>query len=246
MKLMHEFVSLQNEHNQNELLQTTSETQRQRDRMVVLLVAGLALSLFIAIWVTRRIQHEIDRRNHIEEELESRVEERTRQLEQLAREDHVTALPNRSAFNKELSTVLMQARQEGNRVCLFFMDLDGFKEVNDMHGHLCGDQALVEIAYRLSTVTEGVGQLSRVGGDEFTLLIGSIDDDTEIRKIAEDDIRVINVPMDIDGHDCHVGISIGCAISDGLSVRFEDLLTFADDAMYAAKRAGKNRFVVIQ
>jgi len=171
---MHEYVSLQDSQNRKELEQTTSQIELQRNRMLLLLAFGLVLSLLTASWVTRRIQHEIDRRNHVEEDLETRVEERTEQLEQLAKEDSVTSLPNRSAFNQELSMALQLASDTGGPTGLFFMDLDGFKLINDTHGHCNGDKALVEIAQRLNKATEGWGLLSRVGGDEFTLVLRDV------------------------------------------------------------------------
>jgi diguanylate cyclase (GGDEF)-like protein len=243
MTLMHEFVALQDGHNRRELAQTKDEIESQRNRMLSLLVIGLILSLLIAFWVTRRIQHEIDRRNRIEAELETRVEERTWQLEQLARKDHITALPNRAAFTMELTSALTNARSEGKRVALFFMDLDGFKQVNDTHGHGIGDRVLVEISQRLRKVTDGKGFLFRVGGDEFTLIIRDAKGDAEVRVIAEEIITMINQPLLIDGQHFYIGISIGCAISNGVSISFDDFLTHADDAMYSAKRAGKNRLV---
>lgn len=242
MRLMHEYVSLQDSQNRKELEQTTNKIELQRNRMLLLLAFGLLLSLLIANWVTRRIQHEIDRRNRIEEDLEIRVEERTQMLEQLAKEDSVTSLPNRAAFNQELSLALQLTTNSGSSTGLFFMDLDGFKLINDTHGHCNGDKALVEIAQRLNRATEGWGLLSRVGGDEFTLVMRDVIDKSKVKSVAEEIIRAINEPLPIDGEDCYVGISIGCAITNGQSITLDELITAADNAMYAAKRAGKNRF----
>jgi len=236
---------LQDNQNRKELEQTTNKIEMQRNRMLLLLAFGLVLSLLIANWVTRRIQHEIDRRNQIEEDLEMRVEERTQQLEQLAKEDSVTSLPNRSAFNQELTQALQFAANNGGLTGLFFMDLDGFKLINDTHGHCHGDKALVEIAQRLNRATEGWGLLSRVGGDEFTLVMRDANDKSKVQSIAEEIIRRINEPLSIDGKDCCIGISIGCAISNGNSISPDELITQADKAMYEAKRAGKNRFVAV-
>jgi len=236
MSLMHEYVSLQDRHNRQELELTKNTVELQRNRMLILLGFGLLLSLLIANWVTRRIQHEIDRRNRIEEELETRVEERTQQLEQLAKEDSVTSLPNRAAFNQELNLALQLAGSNGSQTGLFFMDLDGFKIINDTHGHCNGDKALIEIAQRLNEVTEGWGLLSRVG---------DVIDETKVQIVADKIIQSINEPLHIDGKDCFIGISIGCAISNGNSISPDDLITQADKAMYAAKRAGKNRFVAV-
>ena len=243
MSLMHEYVSLQDRHNQQELEQTKNKVELQRNRMLFLLAFGLLLSLLIANWVTRRIQHEIDRRNRIEGDLETRVEERTQQLEQLASEDSVTSLPNRSAFNKELRLALQLAGSNGSQTGLFFMDLDGFKLINDTHGHCNGDKALIEIARRLNNTTEGWGHLSRVGGDEFTLVMRDVIDEKMMQLVAEKIILSINEPLPIDGKDCYIGISIGCAISNGDSTSADELITQADKAMYAAKNAGKNRYM---
>ncbi|MCK5360214.1 MAG: diguanylate cyclase [Gammaproteobacteria bacterium] len=244
MRLMHKYVALQDNQNRKELEQTKGKIEIQRNRMLLLLAFGLVLSLFIAYWVTQRIQHEIDRRNRIEEDLETRVEERTQQLEQLSKEDSVTKLPNRAAFNQELSMALQLALDTGGQTGLFFMDLDGFKLINDTHGHCYGDKALVEIARRLNKATEGWGLLSRVGGDEFTLVIRDVMDNSKVEGVAEKIIRTINEPLLIDGEDCYVGISIGCVITNGQDISADELITQADHAMYAAKRAGKNRLVL--
>jgi diguanylate cyclase (GGDEF)-like protein len=244
MSLMHEYVSLQDSQNRKELELTTSKIELQRNRMLLLLAFGLVLSLLTASWVTRRIQHEIDRRNQIEEDLETRVEERTQMLEQLAKEDSVTSLPNRFAFNQELNQALELAASNRSSTVLFFMDLDGFKLINDYHGHCQGDKALVEIGQRLNSATAGKGLLSRVGGDEFTLVMRNVTDKSLMKTVAEDIIHAINKPLWIDGKDCHVGISIGGAIINGKSITSDELITLADKAMYDAKRKGKNRFVL--
>lgn len=244
MSLMHEYVSLQDSQNRNELEQMTDKIELQRNRMLLLLTFGLLLSLLIANWVTRRIQYEMDRRNRIEEDLEIRVEERTQMLEQLAKEDSVTSLPNRFAFNQELNQALELAASNRSSTVLFFMDLDGFKLINDYHGHCQGDKALVEIGQRLNSATAGKGLLSRVGGDEFTLVMRNVTDKSLMKTVAEDIIHAINKPLWIDGKDCHVGISIGGAIINGKTITSDELITLADKAMYDAKRKGKNRFVL--
>ena len=246
MTLMYEFIALQDSQNHEELIQTTDEIESQRNLMLILLAIGFVLSLSIASWVTQRIQHEIDRRNLIEDELEHRVQERTRQLEQLARKDMVTSLPNRSAFTEELDSALEDARNSKKLVALFFMDLDGFKLVNDSHGHGHGDKALIAISQRLSSVSEDTGFLARVGGDEFALIIVNANNEAKLKTVADKIIRAVNQPLLIDGQHCFIGISIGCAVSDGISILADELLTLADDAMYDAKRCGKNRFKVIR
>ena len=245
MTLMNEFVALQDMHNQQELIHTTDEIDLQRNRMLILLAVGLSLSLLISSWVTRRIQHEIDRRNLVEQELEMRVEDRTQQLAQQARQDLITELPNRTAFNQELTSALELAGQHKKKIALFFMDLDGFKQVNDSYGHSVGDKTLLAIAQRLAKVTADRGQVFRVGGDEFTLIMQDVENDAQIKEIADDIIRAINQPLIIEGNQCHVGITIGCAFSTGDTNKADEILTYADDAMYAAKRAGKNRLRVV-
>jgi diguanylate cyclase (GGDEF)-like protein/PAS domain S-box-containing protein len=159
----------------------------------------------------------------------------------LAFNDVVTGLPNRASFLAHTARALFAARTNKTELVIVLFDLDGFKAVNDAHGHSAGDDVLRELAKRVRSALRETDLLARIGGDEFTILlqaqVGSLDVGTVIRKI-EDTFRE---PLGIQGHALHVSASIGVARYpiDGDTV--DGLLASADYAMYRAKRlAGHN------
>ncbi len=164
--------------------------------------------------------------------------EQAAQLKALAFKDPLTGLSNRQLFNDYLASALNGPC--GTAVDLLLLDLDDFKEVNDILGHHAGDQMLIEVARRLRTCVRPDDVVARLGGDEFVvLLIGSLDPDAVATRIVES----VKVPVWIDGTMLHPSLSLGLAsISDGF-VGASELLRRADIAMYAAKTAGKNRYL---
>jgi len=123
-----------------------------------------------------------------------------------------------------------------------FLDLDGFKQVNDSYGHEAGDQLLVEVTHRLQEVLRAEDTLARVGGDEFVLLLNDLNGDKEYRQILERILEVVATPVMIDDHEAVVSASIGVTFH---TTDYEDgdtLLRQADQAMYIAKQTGKNRY----
>lgn len=161
------------------------------------------------------------------------------QLEHLARHDVLTGLPNRFLFNDRLQQVLAQARRRKGRFAVLFMDLDGFKQVNDTHGHESGDALLQAVGQRFGACIRETDTLARMGGDEFTALLTDLADDQGADRVAGALIQALAEPIPIKGGSCHVGVSIGLALypQDGNSM--DALLSAADGAMYDAKRAGK-------
>jgi len=166
------------------------------------------------------------------------------QLELMATHDIVTGLPNRRLLEERLGLTLAQAKRYRRTICLMFIDLDGFKSINDTHGHRAGDETLRETAMRLQEISRKSDIVARLGGDEFVIVF------TEISDQANDPIvfaqRIINAvgqPVPI-GNDKKISISasIGIALYPDDATDVEGLLTSADQAMYAAKREGKNQF----
>lgn len=243
MNLMQQFIKLQHGHNRAELASSVTEAERDRNHSLILLVTGVMLSLLIAAWVSRRLHVEIERRNKLENELEQRVEKRTRQLEHLSRHDALTGLPNRSAFERHLVRSLLATRNNNTRLALMFMDLDGFKQINDDYGHATGDKILMEVAQRFRSAVANSGFLSRVGGDEFTVILQNPGDEKTLSALGKRIIDEINRDFHVENTVCNVGVSLGVAYSDGEHANTDELLTLADNAMYAAKRAGKNCLV---
>jgi len=186
--------------------------------------AGLALAAYLVIvWDLR------ERR-----QLAARVQEQ-------ANHDPLTQLPNRRFFEQWLGYSLAQARRDGAPLALLFLDLDGFKAVNDRHGHKAGDELLVEIARRLRQTVRESDMLARLGGDEFALLAPNAKDGRELAHVAQRLLQVLDDPRQPALSDQPIGASIGVALFPEDATDVQGLFAAADAAMYAAKRAGKNR-----
>lgn len=158
-----------------------------------------------------------------------------------ATHDTLTSLYNRRGFEAVLEDTHEIALNEKRKYAIFYMDLDGFKAVNDQYSHEMGDQLLIAVGRLFQSCLRENDCLARLGGDEFTLIVRSFRDKDELTILAQRLIDALNNPIYIDGNALHVGVSIGVAIYriDGFST--EALMSAADSAMYKAKRAGKNR-----
>ncbi len=163
-------------------------------------------------------------------------------LRHLASHDALTDLPNRWLLMELLQRRIDVAAREQICLAVMFLDLDGFKQVNDTFGHNIGDDLLKEVGRRLQSLVRQTDVVARLGGDEFVIKLDNPADREEIAVIAKRIVSVINEPMDFGGHVLQVGTSIGIAVfpSDGAAAA--DLIKSADGAMYAAKAAGKNTF----
>ncbi len=154
--------------------------------------------------------------------------------------DPLTGLASRTYFDARLRQALDRVRLLGRpHFAVMFMDLDSFKPVNDEFGHAVGDRVLAAVARRLAAGVRPGDVLSRRGGDEFTLLVESVDDSNEARRIAERLWKRAMEPFEVDGHYLHVGASIGIVLGDGTIENAEALIDAADQAMYSAKRIGR-------
>lgn len=150
--------------------------------------------------------------------------------------DAVTGLPNTTLFGDRLEQALEHADRHGWRLAVMFLDLNGFKEVNDTHGHDVGDRVLKEVSTRLAETVRAADSLARRGGDEFLVLALEVQDDESITVLANKLCERLGEPMEIDGASVTVGASIGIAVYPEDAVTSADLLKCADLAMYAAKR----------
>ena len=127
-------------------------------------------------------------------------------------------------------------------LALLFIDLDGFKQVNDSLGHKMGDLLLMTVAQRLNNCLRGSDTVCRLGGDEFTIILRRIPKRRVAAKIADKILKSITEPISLEGHNARVSASIGISIYPGTANNSETLLKKADAAMYLAKRSGKNRY----
>jgi diguanylate cyclase (GGDEF)-like protein len=158
--------------------------------------------------------------------------------------DALTGLPNRALFLERTTQVLQRRRQSDRRSAVIFIDLDGFKPVNDVHGHAVGDALLAAVAARLEGVKRKGDIVGRFGGDEFLILCDGVADAAQAMELAERAQAALANPFDIDGLVLTIGSSIGVAIDDHVASVTADaavLIHRADEAMYEAKRSGKGR-----
>jgi diguanylate cyclase (GGDEF)-like protein/PAS domain S-box-containing protein len=155
--------------------------------------------------------------------------------------DPLTGLPNRRLLLDRLAFLLAKAKREGGIIALLYIDLDGFKLVNDSLGHPIGDAVLVEIAGCLRARVRESDVLARLGGDEFMVILDGLRVREEAALVAESLLKTISNPMRIQGHELTLGASIGISIYPEDSSDAEVLMKQADSAMYTAKRDGKNR-----
>ena len=171
----------------------------------------------------------------------SQLYESQRDVDHLARHDPLTGLANRLMFHDRLEHAIANSQRSGKKAALIFIDLDRFKEINDSRGHAVGDKVLKAAADRLKAMVREVDTVARLGGDELIVLIEAIDE-PHIGLVAQKLVEGFRLPMEIEGQDLYVGISIGISIfpNDGSSAM--ELLNKADLAMYRSKRAGGNTF----
>lgn len=173
------------------------------------------------------------------------ITEKNQLMEQIAWQaghDTLTKLPNRTLLSDRISQAIAHALRQEQLLLICFMDLDGFKAVNDQHGHEMGDKLLIEVAHRLTNVVRSDDTVSRLGGDEFVLLL------SELRSADEADILMSRIleemsrPFLIDQITLKISSSVGATIFPFDSSDTDTLLRHADQAMYQAKQSGRNRF----
>jgi len=165
-----------------------------------------------------------------------------RDLHQLAYHDSMTGLYNRTEFMRRVNEALHRGRRYGERFGLLFIDLDLFKEVNDTYGHGVGDQLLCQVATRLKGCLRESDSAFRLGGDEFTVLLPQPEDDEALAVVASKLIDQLKRPFRIEGHDVHIGSSIGIVSYPQDGEDQDTLLGHADVAMYFAKEQGRGRY----
>ena len=189
-------------------------------------------------------------------ELRTQIDQRFRaeqRSQYLAHYDQLTGLPNRRLFLEQLNAAIDQAPRLNRTIALLFLDLDRFKEVNDMHGHDQGDQLLKQVAERLHSCVRlsdrvshgsvsGLGNVARLGGDEFTIMLTGIRKHRDAAVVAQRILDSLNRPFMVDGLEVLIGTSIGISVLSKENRDAAELVRNADLAMYKAKSAGKHNF----
>lgn len=163
-------------------------------------------------------------------------------MEYMAHYDSLTGLANRVLFYDRLRQALSMAHRNEAGLALLYMDLDGFKEVNDTLGHAAGDLLLKEVADRLQSCVRQSDSVARLGGDEFTIILNETHQQEDVAVVARKIVETIAAPVDLDGCEAYVSVSIGIARYTEEASDEDALVRNADEAMYKAKSSGKNTF----
>lgn len=174
----------------------------------------------------------------------SRLKEAEERIHQMAYYDTLTGLPNRVLAQDRLQQALLKARRTGSRLAVLFLDLDHFKQVNDNLGHAAGDHLLQAAALRLSDTVRGSDTVARLGGDEFLILLEDLPSPETAGQIATKLVAALRSPFEVDGHEVHIGSSIGIALYPEHGEDAVKLVRNADAAMYRAKEGGRNRYEI--
>lgn len=207
--------------------------------------------IFLELYRARALlQHALDELSVRNQQLTTEVAERTR-MEQLVRHqathDALTGLPNRVLFRERLEAALATATAGGAPFALAYIDIDGFKGVNDGHGHAAGDELLKAIAARIDARTRGTDTVARLGGDEFAVLLHDTGDGASALARCQSLCDAVAEPYTLSVADLRISAKVGASI--GVTIvqpgdAYDRLVSTADEAMYEAKRSGKNRCVL--
>ncbi|NOQ63940.1 MAG: PAS domain S-box protein [Methyloprofundus sp.] len=163
-------------------------------------------------------------------------------LEQMAHYDALTKLPNRALLADRFKLALAHSQRQKNLLAVCFLDLDNFKSVNDLYGHEIGDYLLIEVTHRIKVGIRAEDTASRQGGDEFALLLGNIESFSQCERLLARLIESLSKPYYIHDHSIFIGASAGITLYPNDDADFDTLMRHADQAMYQAKLAGRNRY----
>ncbi|WP_051604204.1 GGDEF domain-containing protein [Methylobacter tundripaludum] len=164
------------------------------------------------------------------------------ELSQVAYYDALTGIPNRRLLADRMVQAIAQAQRSGRMLFVCYLDLDGFKQVNDRCGHEVGDQLLVEVSRRLQEALRAGDTLARLGGDEFVVLFNDLSGERECCQILDRILEIIALPIVIGSHEVAVSASIGVSFHTSANEDGDTLLRQADQAMYVVKQTGKSRY----
>ena len=172
----------------------------------------------------------------------SQIKSHEAELHRIAHFDPLTGVPNRRLLVDRLHQALARAARSESSLAVCFLDLDGFKVVNDAHGHAVGDRLLIEVTQRMTQVLRAEDTLARLGGDEFVILLTDISSELDCTLVLDRLLQTVQQPLRIEGLELRVTVSIGVSLFPNDNADADTLMRHADQAMYLAKEAGKNRY----
>jgi diguanylate cyclase (GGDEF)-like protein len=183
-------------------------------------------------------------KNKEREQLYSALFTSTSELAEIANNDELTGLPNRRLLEDRIAQAIKSAVRTWQIVAVLFLDLDNFKTVNDTFGHPVGDQLLKLVATRLKGLLRVEDTVARVGGDEFIILLSNLTSELQAITMAEKVVKVLTDPFQVEGVSLKIGVSVGVSLYPEHDVNEKNLIKYSDSAMYAAKRQGRNCYVL--
>ena len=173
------------------------------------------------------------------------IDEQRQRIEHLANHDALTGLPSARVADDLLDRALMRARRSNHKTAVLFLDLDGFKKINDAHGHAAGDEVLKIISERILSVIRSSDKACRIGGDEFLLIADKVDDLKDLEGLCQRLVTAISSPFNYKKHELSVGVSIGAASYPDAATTANSLRIKADELMYQVKNSGKNNYRIL-
>jgi len=250
LKALNRLIDHQAVENEHAFTQATHEVENTVSLMIILTASSIFIGALLATIVHRndikmRKQLQLANEKLIKsnQNLESRVKERTWQLQYAnsrlqhqAHYDNLTGLANRALLTEQMAILLNQSKREHKKLAVLFMDIDGFKPINDEYGHDMGDQMLRVFAERITSTVRNSDLAARFGGDEFVIVLPDVKSQENVEEFAMMLAKVLSEPMKIDELDLKVGTSIGISLFPDHAAFADDLIKNADIAMYFAKR----------
>ena len=260
-----QFIVYQN--HENQFIKSESEKKLKTSYYIVatLTVLSILLIIIVAVIVTRHTSRIINLLATLAEKhkntalqlclthdsLEQEVKEKNQELQKanehlkhIAGHDTLTELPNRRLFSELLKQELNRAKRNQYMLALLYMDLDGFKLINDQYGHDIGDEVLINVTKRLQTSLRKEDLIARLGDNEFAICYSNIKNIDNVKALCKVLLDKTGQPINIQGKICHVGLSIGVSVFPEHGDNAQTLLKIADAAMYQVKKRGKNSFQI--
>ena len=262
---MDQFILYQNHQNQEVKAEATQKVSSAYKIVLILGVLTVIMILIVAYLVIKKIsnmvalllqasidnKHTADQLASAHNLLEKKVAERTEALEKanealkhIAGHDSLTGLPNRRLYTELLTQEINKANRNDQQLAILYMDLDGFKAVNDALGHDIGDSLLIKVSKRLQELTRKEDLLARLGGDEFSICYANIKNTDNVKLLCQHIIEKFKPPIELGQHQCHIGISIGVGLYPDHGIDYNTLLRVADAAMYRVKNETKNSYSI--
>ncbi len=216
----------------------------QRQYIINIAITAFMLMFALSAGIAIKLYRDKKAANHLLRQQALDLTTAKNEIEHLANHDMLTGLPTIMLATDRIKSAISNSIRTQQKVALLFLDLDGFKQVNDTYGHEAGDLVLQTVALRLLDEIRDVDTACRIGGDEFLVLLASIENIKEVEQICQRLIASVGSTVSYQGSDLSIGVSIGAAIYPDHALEATHLRKRADDLMYQVKKSGKNNYMI--